>query len=133
MSEVVKREIKVYFEGDGFQVTSRNLKTPRKTYKISRIEKIALRRDPFYFALALAVPALGLLFSFNNLLYDYERYILIGGSIFFISATSQLGLLFVESKALSDVAAIGKLSTLRAVREAVESVLDEMPDRDDEF
>lgn len=123
-----EREEHVYFDNGKFIVSDRNLKTPRKTYRLGRIEKIGLRRDPFYFALALCIPAIGLLLAFNNYLYNYERVILIVGPLAALYVTSRLGVLYVESKALADMAAIAPISTLRTVRAAVEEAIDDIHD-----
>jgi hypothetical protein len=127
-----RREEHIYFENGKFSVTDRNLKTPRRTYRIATIEKIALRRDPFYFALALSIPAMGLIFAFNQYLYDYERIILAGGSALALALTSRLGVLFVESKALAEMAAVASMPTLRQVREAVEAAIDDFHDQSDD-
>ena len=123
-----KRDEHVYFQDGKFTVTDRNLKTPRKTYRIANIEKIALRHDPIYFALAVCLPALGLLFAFNDYLYNHERLILGGGSALLIFITARYGILFVESKALSEMAALAPMPTLRKVREAVENAIDDFHD-----
>lgn len=127
-----RREENIYFENGKFSVTDRNLKTPRRTYRIATIEKIALRRDPFYFALAISLPAVGLIFAFNQYLYDYERIILAGGSGLALALTSRLGVLFVESKALAEMAAVASMPTLRQVREAVEAAIDDFHDQSDD-
>jgi len=127
-----RTDLHTYFDNGKFVVTDRNLKTPRKTYRVSTIEKIALRRDPLYFALAVCVPMIGLLFAFNDYLYNYERVILGGGSLLLIFLTARLGILFVESKALAEMAAVAPMATLRQVREAVEHSIDDLHDRNDQ-
>jgi hypothetical protein len=119
-----KREENIFYEDGKFTVTDKNLKTPRKTYRIARIEKIALRRDPFYLALALAVPLIGFLFAFNNYLYNGERVALVAIPIILIGSTARLGVLFVESRTLGEMAAIAPMTVLREVRSAVEDAID---------
>lgn len=138
MRKVVRKRARdehIYYDDGKFSVTDRNLKTPRKTYRIASLEKIGLRRDPVYFALALSLPMLGLLYAFNNFLYDYERIALVAIPAFLLLVTSRLGILFVESKALAEMAAMASIGRLRAVREAVEAAIDDFhhgPDDDDD-
>ena len=75
---------------------------------------------------------IGLLFAFNDYLYNYERVILGGGSLLLIFLTARLGILFVESKALAEMAAVAPMATLRQVREAVEHSIDDLHDRNDQ-
>lgn len=138
MSEIKRRLRKdrhVYYQDEKFLVSERQLKGPRKTYKIRNIEKISLRRDPFYFALAFCVPLVGFAIQFNWLLYWYEIAVIGGLLGIVLPATFNLGVLFVESKALSggDMAAIGNLKTLRTVREAVEAAVDDLHEGDDDY
>lgn len=130
MSRVIRRtrEANIYFEDGKFLVTDRNLKTPRKTYRIAKIEKIALRRDPFYFALALSLPLLGFWWAFNDLLYTYERIILTSLPVGMIALTSKIGVLYVESLTLGEMAAVANMSVLRNVRAAVEDSMDDLHD-----
>lgn len=64
---------------------------------------------------------------------------LIGSMIFFgiLGATAEaayknLGVLFIETKAISEMAAFGDLKTMRAVREAIEKALRDHDTNDDE-
>lgn len=120
-----KRDENIYYDDGKFIVTDKNLKTPRKTYRLSRIEKISLRRDPFYFALAIALPLLGFLWAFNGLLYQGERIALVVIPLVLVGLTARLGVLYVESRTLGEMAALAQMTKLRDVRQAVEDAIDE--------
>ena len=122
-----------YFENKSYLVDSIQFRGPRKTYRINRIEKVSLRRDPAYIIVGIAI----LLFLFE------VKYDLISGWIISIiyfgvlgtvseAAFKNLGVLFIETKALSEMAAFGDLKTMRAVREAIEKALRDHDTNDDE-
>ena len=54
----------VLFEGGGFTVTSALLRTPRKSYRLDRIEYVSVERTFFLFAVLPAFALLGIALRF---------------------------------------------------------------------
>lgn len=126
-----RRKEVVYYEDGRFFVSNRNLKTPRKTFRVARIEKLALRRDPFFICLPIIALLVAFAVRFDGYLYDHEKIIIYGVSAAGFFITKNLAILFVESKAVSEPAAIGSINTLRKVRHAVEDAIDDHHDEQD--
>ena len=68
-----RRKEVVYYEDGRFFVSNRNLKTPRKTFRVARIEKLALRRDPFFICLPIIALLVAFAVRFDGYLYELVR------------------------------------------------------------
>lgn len=113
----------VLFEGGGFSVTDTLLRTPRKTYRLDRIEYVSVQRSFFVFAVLPAFALLGIAFRFWRYLLLGEALVLIGLPILVLAVTWQVGTLKVRSLALrgdDGTRSVGWIPRLRAVRTAVE-------------
>lgn len=120
-----KKRVPTYYDDGRFRVTANSFTTPRKTYRMSRIEKVSVRRDPFFFALALSVLFWGLYWQFQDLLYPHEKNIIAWGSFIALAVTGNASILYIESKALAEPAAIAWNKTLRKLRRALDEVLED--------
>lgn len=123
----------VYYDSGKVFVSDTTLRTPRKTFRLNRIEKLALRRDPLFFALPICIPLIVFGYGFFEYLYIYEMLIIFCGSALILFLAYNVGILFVESKAVSEPALVSKLSTLREVRIAVEDAMEGRVDEDIEL
>jgi hypothetical protein len=114
----------VYYRDKGFLITSSKAKSPNKTYKIDKIEKIALRRDPFFFM--IFITTLYTLFILRFMIYFEPPLQEIIALMILLTMTyfsARFGLLFVTSKAVSELAFIGLYDRLSNVREAIEQAM----------
>lgn len=112
----------VLFEGGGFSVTETLLSTPRKTYRLDRIEYVSVERTFFVFAALPAFALLGIALRFWRYLLPGEAAVLIGLPVAALAVAWQVGILQVHSVALrgdDDTRSIGRIATLRQVRAAV--------------
>lgn len=114
----------VVFQKGKILVTPQIFKTARRTYKISHIERIHIKRPWFVFSLPLAVGSYFLLNTYAAYLYHYEIYgcyfVMVGLPITLFN----IGTLSVSSKALAnDSAVTGFMPTLKQTRYALEEVL----------
>ncbi|MCB0214226.1 MAG: hypothetical protein KDJ52_33110 [Anaerolineae bacterium] len=133
MPELNQKEEVIYYQSRKFLVSNKQLRTPRKTYRIFRIEKISLRRDILYFSLPICLLVGLFIYNFNGFLYR-EEILAVGVVIFLVLSLSfYLGVLHVESKAISEPAAISSIKELRKVRAAVENAMSEIPDFDERY
>lgn len=112
----------LYYQDRDFLITSSKAKSPRKTYRIDKIEKISLRRDPFFIMLALSVfTGLFLMrfgFALNIGPFFFFLVVMIGAYV-----ASYFGMLYVTSKAVSELAFVGLYGRLAEVREAIEKAM----------
>lgn len=116
----------IFFEGGGFLVTDRLLKTPRKTYALGQIEYVSVQRPLLLFAGLPAIGGAAFAFAFWRYLFAFEI-----GAILSISAAALLaaivfGTLRVHSLAMrGDEVGLtfGFLHRLRQVRLAVEQAI----------
>lgn len=112
----------VYYKDNRFLVTSVKARSPWKTYKTSKIEKVNLRRDPYFISLAFLVMLLFATMQLGSYLPRGVYFlILLAGAATYVSKS--LGVLFVTSKAVSELAFIGDYGTLSQVRDAIEKAM----------
>ncbi len=114
----------VIYESGALRVTATLFRTPRRSYRIANIEKINLKRPMLWFSLPLRVGAFFLLTEYGRYLYDIEQTICVIAMVGLPIIGSQIGTLSVSSKARgNDDAVIGRMRTLKHVRDALESVM----------
>lgn len=122
------------FEGGGFSVTPTLLRTPRKTYRLDRIEYVSVERTFFVFAVLPSAALLGIALRFWRYLLPGEAAFLMGLPLLVLVAAWQIGTLQVHSLALrgeDDTRSIGWIPRLRGVRAAVEQAMASRTGRED--
>lgn len=107
----------VYYQDNGFLITSTKAKSPTRTYRVDKIEKVALRNDPFYFAAAFSAMCAVFFLTFN-----LGAYLLLF-TLIPLNILSRVSVLYVTSKAVSEIAFIGTHERLHLVREAIEKAM----------
>lgn len=128
----------VYYEDRDFLITSSKAKSLRKTYRIDKIEKVSLRRDPFYIMLAVTIFIGLFIVRFGAVNFPLQVYLLMLFCAVVTFISSYFGLLFVTSKAISELGFIGVYERLADVRLAIEKSMhkedpdDGMASNDDE-
>ena len=123
---------KIIFSKDDIIVSTALFKTARRSYRISDIEKIAIKRPLLWFSLPIAVGSFALLSNFQSYLYVHERWLCMAGFILLPLLGWFVATLNVTSKAYTnDVAAIGWMPTLSAARNALDKVIFQTIDKAD--
>lgn len=123
---------KIIFNKDDIIVSTALFKTARRSYRISDIEKIAIKRPLLWFSLPIAVGSFALLSNFQSYLYVHERWLCMAGFILLPLLGWFVATLNVTSKAYTnDVAAIGWMPTLSAARNALDKVIFQTIDKAD--
>lgn len=127
-----------YYRDRDFLITSTKAKSPRKTYRLDKIEKVSLRRDPFYILLAFSA-FFGFFLLKMGWAVDSDIYFYFGVVVAITAVSRKFGLLMVTSKAVSELAFIGLYDRLVIVREAIEKAMHKedledgtVPDDDEE-
>lgn len=116
----------VFFDGRGYRVSDRLLKTPRKTYAMAQIEFVSVERPLLLFVVPPAVALMGFAAIFGRYLYVGEIATLAAVCGVAVLVALLFGTLRVHSLALRDndvTGSFGLLSTLRQVRRAVEKAI----------
>lgn len=116
----------VVFQGDGFRVTSNTLKTPRRTYELKNVELVSVKQPLLLLCGGIGIGLIGFTLSFFRYLYAYEIMGLISLSLGMIIGSALFGTLKVHSLAMrgDEGTLIGRIGTLRAVKDAVSEALD---------
>lgn len=123
---------KIIFNKSDIIISTTLFKTARRSYRISDIEKIAIKRPLLWFSLPIAIGCLALLNSFQPYLYEYERWVCIGTMVVLPMIGWDVATLNVTSKAYTnDVAAIGYMPTLVDARNALDKVIFQASDKTD--
>lgn len=105
-------------------VTDKIFKTARRTYKISHIERIHLKRPWFLFGLPLSIGSFFLLSMYGDYLYPIESVLCLFTMLVLPIILFFVGTLSITSKALTnDNAITGFMPTLKQTRNALEEVL----------
>mgnify|MGYP003376772621 CR=1 FL=1 len=112
----------IYYRDKGFLITSAKAKSPHKTYRVDKIEKVSLRRDPFFITLAFTIFLTIAIIKFGFILSD-GIYMLWLFSITLTFIAARFGMLFITSKAVSELAFFGLYPRLVDVREAIEKAM----------
>lgn len=111
------------YDGRFLKASSKVIRVFSRTYPLHRVEKIGVRRDPFYMGLGVLLPLLGFAFAFNEYLYTGEKIAIYGGSLLALTILSRLGVLYVQAGSTYAPAAVWKLSELRKFHDAVETII----------
>lgn len=116
----------VYFSGDGFEVTSGTLTTPRRAYDLRNVEMVSVRQPLLLICGGVGIGVLGFAASFYRYLYGWELLTLSATAVLAIIASAMVGTLKVHSLAMrSDEGMLyGRIGTLRKVKSAVEKAMD---------
>lgn len=115
---------KIIYSKDDIIVSTALFKTARRTYRISDIEKIAIKRPLLWFSLPIALGSFALLSNFQSYLYVHERWFCMAGFILLPLIGWFIATLNVTSRAYTnDLAAIGWMPTLSAARNALDTVI----------
>lgn len=113
------------FNGQGFVVTDKILRTKRRTYDLKNVEYVSVHQP---LLVILGVIGLGLILftvSFYRYLYGWEIFTMLAVSIISVGLATFVGSMRVHSIALRDeqTPLFGDVRTLRKVKEAVEQVI----------
>ncbi len=116
----------VLFQGGGYLVTRKLLRTQRKTYALAQIEYVSVERAMLWFA---GLPAAALILfglRFFRYLTLLELATLFSLSAAGIWLAAQIGTMRVHSFALQDqdTSSYGLITHLRSVRSAVEQAME---------
>lgn len=116
---------KVYFKAGAFSVTSGMVRARTRSIQTSTIESVDVGRPFFWLALAGGAGLIGLVIPFGDLLYPAEIATLAGIGAGALAVTWPIGTLKVFSKLTGDKGwgVVGRVKTLRAMRDAIETAL----------
>ena len=114
----------IIYSKDDIVVSTALFKTARRSYRISDIEKIAIKRPLLWFSLPIAIGSFALLSGFQHYLYVHERWFCMAGIFLLPLLGWYVATLSITSKACTnDVAAIGYMPDLAAARNALDTVI----------
>lgn len=113
----------VYYRDAGFLVTSAKVKSPRKTYRVDKIEKVSIRRDLYFLSLAFTIFLILFLLKFGWITGYPHAFFILYISIVITYITKQISMLFITSKAVSELAFIGLNDRLEKVRDGIERAM----------
>lgn len=116
----------VLFEGGGYRVTSKILKTPRKSISLAQLEYVAVEYSLRFVAGVPAVAMIAFALRFGRYLSAIELPLILAVSAAGIWAAMRIGTLRVHSFALQDqdTATYGFIRHLHSVRLAVEQAME---------
>jgi hypothetical protein len=123
---------RVFYQGGGFCVSGRLLRTPRKTYRLDQVEFVSVQRPLLWFLGLPAVGLIGFTVAFWRYLLPGEAALLIGLSLGALVFAPLFGVLRVHSLALRDddvAGCFGLAVHLKHVRRAVEQAMAHGDDR----
>lgn len=106
-------------------MTSRMVRARTRSIQTSTIESVDVGRPFFWLALADGAGLIGLVIPFGDLLYPAEIAMLAGIGAGALAVTWPIGTLKVFAKLTGDKGwgVIGRMKTLRAMRDAIETAL----------
>lgn len=113
----------VYYRDADFLVTSAKARAARKTYRVDKIEKVSLRRDHFYILLSFTTLYTLFLLKFGKGIPGSAPAVFLALLYVGTYTARHFGLLFVTSKAVSELAFIGIYARLQNVRDAIERAM----------
>lgn len=114
---------KILFQRSAFTVTKTKIKAFGRTYSNRRIEKISVRRDLFWLALAPALCLLTFCLVFFEYLYAVEWILGIGGSIAALVLSWKVGILHIQTGGVSSVAGVHSVRLLREFQAAADETI----------
>ena len=114
------------YEGGGFKVTPRILKTPRRTYELKNVELVSTHQPLLLVCCAIGLGLIGFTAAFSQYLYVYEKITLVMCALSAIIAATLYGTMKVHSLALRDDQSHlwGFYFSLKRVREAVDVAME---------
>ena len=113
------------FNGHGFLVTDKILRTKRRTYDLKNVEYVSVHQPLLVILGVIGVGLILFTFSFYRYLYGWEIVTMLAVSIISVALATFVGSMKVHSIALRDEQAplFGNIRTLRKVKDAVEQVI----------
>ena len=112
---------KVYFDNGKLLVSDNLFRTPRRSYRISDIEKVTIKRPLFWLGVPLAIGSFLLLSEYSAYLYVEEKYICLAMFTILPLLLWNIGTLSITSKSYSnDDAVTWFMPSLRRARYALE-------------
>ena len=113
------------FNGHGFLVTEKVLRTKRRTYDLKNVEYVSVHQPLLVILGVIGVGLILFTLSFYRYLYGWEIITMLAVSIISIGSAALVGSMKVHSIALRDEQAplFGDVRTLRKVKDAVEQVI----------
>jgi len=112
----------VYYKSGKLLVSNNLFRTPRRSYRISDIEKVTIKRPLFWIGVPIAIGSFMMLTEFSAYLYEEEKYICIALFSLLPLILWNIGTLSVTSKSYAnDDAITGFMPSLRNAREALEN------------
>lgn len=111
------------FSRGPLKMNNRAIRVFSRSYMMARIEKVGVRRDPFFMALGVLAPLLLFSFTFSEFLYFNEKIIIWGGSTVTLAALWNVGVLYIQTGSSYSPAAVWKIRDLRDFHDAIVSSL----------
>lgn len=109
-------------------------KTPRRSYRISDIEKVTIKRPLFWFGLPLGLGCLMLLNEYSLYLYEIEKLICVGMFTLMPLLLWNIGTLSLTSKSYrNDDAVTGFMPTLKRTRTDLENRMFEISEHENQI
>lgn len=111
----------VYFNNGKLMVADNLFRTPRRSYRISDIEKVTIKRPLFLLGIPLAIGSFMMLSEYSAYLYSHEKYICLAMFTIFPILLWNIGTLSVTSKSYTnDDAITWFMPSLKKARYALE-------------
>ena len=121
------------FNKGGLMVKENLFRTPRRSYRISDIEKVTIKRPMFWMITPLAIGSFLLLSEYSAYLYQIETYICMAMFTVVPLIFWNIGTLSITSKSYAnDDAVTGFMPTLKQARYALEESIIEQSDKSKE-
>jgi len=114
---------KYIFEDGVLSITKTQFKTRRKTYMISKIEKIEVNYA-FLFLLPIALFLVFLCRQYSLFMYSYEIIAIYIFSFFSIVISLSLGVIRIHSRSMQETAVLGFIPNLKKIRSALDEAMD---------
>lgn len=117
---IERRDGSRYLYEDGpLKLTSKTIHVFGRSYPAHRVEKIGVRREPFFLALGVAIPLALFAIGFFEYLYAYEIVILLGLASFLAAASFNVGVLHIQAGQGYGPAAVWNFRRLQRFQEAI--------------
>ena len=112
----------IYYKDSRLMVADNLFRTPRRSYRISDIEKVTIRRPLFWMSIPLAIGSFMLLSEYSVYLYQDEKYMCLAMFTLVPLILWNIGTLSVTSKSYTNDDAITWLMpNLNKARNALEN------------
>lgn len=120
--------MKTYYESGRWLVTDRLVRTPKKGFRLERLDGVSLKRTFFLFAAAPAIGGILLVGLWYRYLYPGEVVFILAASVAALIVSFQFGTLKVDALSLKDDeggTVHGRFGQLASVRDAIELAIQE--------